>query len=78
MFPLNLFLHRFRNELTHSLTNGNHFSSIDMSTSSSTKENYYVLAQEQTLQLQSPERSLHLTVPVYFIPTAAILAVDRN
>ena len=28
MFALNLFLHRFRNELTHSLTNGNHFSSL--------------------------------------------------
>ena len=25
MFALNLLLHRFRNELTHSLTNGNHF-----------------------------------------------------
>ena len=30
MFALNLFLHRFRNELTRSLTNGNHFSSTLM------------------------------------------------
>ena len=28
MFALNLFLHRFRNELARSLTNGNHFSSL--------------------------------------------------
>ena len=28
MFALNLFLHRFRNELACSLTNGNHFSSL--------------------------------------------------
>ena len=28
MFALNLYLHRFRNEPTRSLTNGNHFSSI--------------------------------------------------